>query len=275
MSHIVAGVPLANTVGRSEALAIATSSIGPFGSGQAGDLDRVVEWFVSEGAELELEAQPGNGGALHGGVPCYCNGGAVQFSGMLRMSKSRAPIARVAIDVDLDPGFPRLHLEWWERTGNLPLRPHLARLHRAAVRRGLQELRLEAGLQSGPTYWARAGVDFAAGQPQLEAVRAAVAHFTGTVAAALPPLGSPSDCLGLDGVATIREAYWAIARVPGGATFLAHPSQLAFKDQVLGIDIDAPLPIGEAVLFAMGPWNGVVDLRSPGQSDHRFAQWLL
>jgi hypothetical protein len=50
--------------------------------------------------------------------------------------------------------------------------------------------------------------------------------------------------------------------------------QLDHKRDELGLDIDTPRPVGEAILFAIGPWNGVFDLSNPGVSDARCRAFL-
>jgi hypothetical protein len=49
---------------------------------------------------------------------------------------------------------------------------------------------------------------------------------------------------------------------------------LDFLENELGIPTDVQRPIGEAVLFAISPWDGRVDLSAPGTSDARYRAFL-
>ena len=55
---------------------------------------------------------------------------------------------------------------------------------------------------------------------------------------------------------------------------LALHSGGARADDNLKIAIDAPVSIGEAILFAISPWDGWVDLTDPGTSDAHFRTFL-
>lgn len=248
----------------------------PFGIASTSyELLHLLEWFVDPPCQLELLP------ALGGKLRCYCLRDALHFVGRVIDPTIPKRVGFLGYDVDLTPGAECVHLDWYEKREfpaqpSRSMTPHLRRAYKAMVRAGIPKLKLEAGLTSGPTFWAYAGVEFQAGRPLLDHLELLATDLAGADAPSV--FNSPNDVrLAFPQVTvTIREAYERSAEISHDASGKAWvtPGQLAHKQNELGIAIDDPLPLGEALLFAIGPWNGEVDLSSPGVSDVPFRTFL-
>jgi hypothetical protein len=266
-----------STPSLSEALTAVRDNQGPFGGGStAPELLRMLEWFVDEPCVMIVVACLGDPAAPD--FESKCVGDTFQFIGVVADPKVPNETGVLVYDVDLKPGAERVHLELYRKNppgAAMSLKPHLKRAYRALVRAGIPALELEAGLQAGPTYWARAGVQFRGDRPLLAHLEVVAADLAG--ASTPPALGSPKDVLAVyPGLTTtIEDAHGVSERLSAVSSY---PSWVAndlvdMRDR-LKIPIDVPLPIGEAILFAISPWNGLVDLTSPGTSDAEFRAFL-
>jgi hypothetical protein len=221
---------------------------------------------------MEMVLEPDGSGHVDQSCGCFCGADAFQFAGLM-FEPPRTRIAELKWDIWLEQGKERAHLELIRKVPGVtaPFKPHLRRAYESLVSGGVQRIELEAGLQGGPTYWARAGVDFAGGRPLLDHLEAVALDIGG------PEFTSPHDVLVYPGNhATIRDAYLSSARLSsemGEVLWVQPPTHLAYKVR-LGIAIDELIPLGAAILHAIAPWNGVVDLTSPGSSDARFRAFL-
>jgi hypothetical protein len=75
--------------------------------------------------------------------------------------------------------------------------------------------------------------------------------------------------------ASIEQAHsrsLALSLAASAPVWVINP--LDFLENDLGIPVDVQRPIGEAILFAISPWGGRVDLSVPGTSDARYRTFL-
>jgi hypothetical protein len=251
-----------------EALEIVRRNSGVFGSGKApSELRNVIEWFVDPPCELLVHE-------------ALCTGDELHFIGTVLEPTVPKKVGHLRYDVYLTPGTERVHLDLYWRDEYPPdppmsMKPHLRRGYEAMERAGIPLLELEAGLQTGPTFWAYAGVDFAAGQALLTHLEI----LTGLLANAstAETFASPKDVLTAypNATATISEAYKlsvALSRASGTPVWVINPLDYLRDD--LGLRIDDQLPVGQAALFAISPWQGRVDLSNPGTSDIAYRDFL-
>lgn len=234
---------------------------------------RLLEWFVDPPCEMRVF--PSFGGPPGPTYVSECNGDSLRFVGFVHDPNVSGEGGWLVYDLHLTPGAERVHLELFKKvphTGATSLRPHLRRAYLAFVRAGITALELEAGLQSGPTFWAYAGVQFEGGRPLLAHLEAVAGLLTG--AGTPPSLTSPKDVLDVypGETATILEAYVTSASI--SKSWVQPPGHLVHMRDNLKIAIDAPMPVGAAILFAISPWNGRVDLTDPGTSDAGYRAFL-
>ncbi len=267
---------LSSTPTLGEALHVVQAHQGPFGGGSTPpELLRLLEWFVDYPYEMVVIPSVGSPPAF----VSECVGDMFRFVGLVHAPSAPSDVGVLMYDVSLTPGAERAHLERYEKrpaTAAMSLKPHLRRAYLALVRAGIPVLELEAGLQSGPTYWANAGVQFRDGRPLLAHLELVAALLAG--AGAPPALSSPKDvlavCPGL--TATVQDAY-AASEFLSAATATprwVRPGHLVHMRDNLKIPIDQPVAVGEAILFAISPWDGRVDLTDPGASDALFRSFL-
>ena len=131
----------------------------------------------------------------------------------------------------------------------MSMKPHLRRAHEAMERVGIRILDLEAGLQSGPTFWARAGVDFRHGRALLDHLELLAMLLAG--ASTAPGFTTPEDVrMAFPGqTASIERAHslsLALSLAASAPVWVINP--LNFLENDLGILIDVQRPIGEAIL---------------------------
>jgi hypothetical protein len=261
-----------------EALRIVRANPGVFGTGGTPtDLLRVLEWFVDPPCVLLLSDAAS--GKLSSTDSCICVGDAFQFCGIVAEPSVPKVVGHLIYDVSLEPGNELVHLHHYSKREDPPdppmsMKPHLRRVHEAMERVGIQTLELEAGLQSGPTYWAHAGVDFRNGRELLEHLEMLSMILAG--ASTATGFATPEDVLvAYPGqTASIEQAHTfsvALSRAASAPEWVVNP--LGFLGG-LGIDIHVQRPLGEAVLFAISPWDGRVDLSDPGTSDARYRAFL-
>jgi hypothetical protein len=264
---------------RAEALAIVRRNPGVFGTGRTPtELLRVLEWFVDPPCELVLRDSPH--GALSSTHGCVCQGDQFQFYGVVFEPQLSKVIGHLKYDVSLEPGNERVHLDLYVKDEHPPhppmsMKPHLRRAYEAMERVGISILDLEAGLQSGPTFWARAGVDFRHGRALLDHLELLAMRLAGAKTA--PSFATPEDVrTAFPGQTTsIERAYGlsvALSFAASAPVWVINP--LAFLENELGIDVTAQRPLGEAILFAISPWYGRVDLSAPGVSDAGYRAFL-
>jgi hypothetical protein len=254
------------------------ASQGPFGGGSTpAELMRVLEWFVDSPCVMLLHPLAGDPSAPD--FVSECVGDTFRFIGYAYVPSVPGEGGMVVYEVDLTTGAERAHLELYRKippTAALSLKPHLRRAYLALVRAGIPVLELEAGLQAGPTYWANAGVQFRDGRPLLAHLEVVAAGLAGT--GTPPAFASPKDVLsvypGL--VCTIEDAYRVSEFLSAamGSRRWVRPDHLIFMRDRLQIPIDVPVAVGEAILFAISPWDGRVDLADPGTSDAQFRAYL-
>src|SRR5207248_255873 len=75
--------------------------------------------------------------------------------------------------------------------------------------------------------------------------------------------------------ASIEEAHrrsLALSLAASAPVWVINP--LGFLENDLGIPVNVQRPVGEAILFAISPWSGRVDLSIPGTSDARYRAFL-
>lgn len=262
-----------------EALDIVRRNQGVFGTGNTPtELLRVLEWFVEPPCELILLDQPG--GVLSPTDGCVCIGTSFQFVGVVQDTSVPKQIGHLQYDVDLEPRRERVHLGLYMKNEYPPdppmsMIPHLKRAYQAMERVGIPTLDLEAGLESGPTFWAHAGVDFTAGAALLVHLEELAMLLAG--AGAPPTFATPEDVrTAFHGrTASIEEAHRhseALSKAALAPTWVVNP--LEFMRSEFGLRTDVQRPVGEAILFAIAPWGGRVDLSDPGTSDARFRAFL-
>ncbi len=237
----------------------------------------MLEWFVDYRYEMLVLPSVGNPSA-----PAFvteCVGDTFRFIGYVHAPNAPGEGGRLVYDVDLTPGAERVHLELFQKmppTAAMSLKPHLRRAYLALVRAGIRVLELEAGLQSGPTYWANAGVQFRDGRPLLAHLEVVATLLAG--AGTPPALASPKDVLAAyPGLTSTIEAAYAASEFVSTAMASrrwVRQGQLAHMRDKLKIQIDVPVAVGEAILFAISPWDGRVDLTDPGISDSQFRAFL-
>jgi hypothetical protein len=264
---------------RAEALDIVRRNPGVFGTGGTPtELLRVLEWFVDPPCVLVLKN--GAHGALSSTHGCVCVGDEFQFHGIVVEPNLSKVIGHLRYDVSLQPGNERVHLDHYSKDEYPPhppmsMKPHLRRAHEAMERVGIQILHLEAGLQSGPTFWARAGIDFRHGRALLDHLELLAMVLAG--ASPAPGFTTPEDVrMAFPGqTASIERAHslsMALSFAASAPVWVINP--LEFLENDLGIPIGVQRPIGEAILFAISPWDGRVDLSAPGTSDARYRAFL-
>lgn len=262
-----------------EALDIVRRNQGVFGTGTPKELLRVLEWFVDPSCVLVLEDLPG--GKLSDTDGCVCVGDSFQFVGRVVEPSLPKQIGLLRYDVDLTPGDERVHLDVYVKREHPPdppmsMKPHLDRAYRAMERAGIGTLELEAGLDSEPTFWAHAGVKFRAGQALLSHLEVLAMLLVGETTP--PTFTSPEDVrTGFHGsTASIEDGYDAsvwLSQYSSTPTWVA-ANHLTFMRNQLGLPIDVQRPVGEAILFAISPWEGRVDLSDPGTSDAEYRAFL-
>ena len=211
---------------------------------------------------------------------CVCAGDQFQFHGIVVDPNVPKMIGHLRYDVSLEPGNERVHLDYYSKHEDpadppMSMKPHLRRAYEAMERLGIRTLELEAGLQSGPTYWARAGVDFRHGRALLDHLEMLAMLLAG--AGTATGFTTPEDVRrAFPGqTASIKQAHSfsrALSSAAAAPVWVINP--LSFLENDLGIDIHVELPIGEAILFAISPWGGRVDLSAPGTSDARYRAFL-
>jgi hypothetical protein len=217
---------------------------------------------------------PANPGEPSPGPACWCAADELHFYGHTSES---GELGILKCDLYLRPGNEFVHLDYYKRLGTASMRPHLRRMYEAMERAGLRRLTLEAGLSKGPVHWAVAGVDFSSGRSLLDHLELLAFLLSGDPDSdGTFSFHTPEDVLrgAPPGEASVRVAHGlsrTISLVPGTQDWalnsLSHMT-------TLGIDVDAPRSIGEAILFAISPWDGVVDMSSPGDTDGRFRAFL-
>jgi hypothetical protein len=262
-----------------EALDIVRQNPGVFGTGGTPtQLLRVLEWFVEPPCILVLRDSAH--GALSSTHGCVCVGDAFQFHGIVVEPNVPKVVGHLRYDVSLAPGNERVHLDHYSKDEYpshppMSMTPHLRRAYEAMERLGIRTLDLEAGLQSGPTFWARAGVDFRYGRALLEHLELLAMLLAGESAA--PSFSTPEDVrVAFPGrTASIEQAHsrsLALSLAASAPVWVINP--LDFLENDLGIPIDVQRPLGEAILFAISPWDGRVDVSDPGTSDARYRAFL-
>jgi hypothetical protein len=261
-----------------EALDVVRRNQGVFGTGNTPmELLRVLEWFVAPPCELVLLVD--TGGVLSSAYGCVCVGESFQFVGAILDMNVPKRIGYLKYDVDLEPGHERVHLELYMKAEDPPhppmsMTPHLKRAYLAMERVGIRALDLEAGLQSGPTFWAHAGVDFRAGAALLAHLEQLAMLLAG--AGTPPTFATPEDVrtafpgqtASIEDAQRLSVALSLAASAPNWVV-----NQLDYMSK-LGITTNIQLPIGEAILYAISPWEGSVDLSTPGTSDARYRAFL-
>jgi hypothetical protein len=263
---------------RAEALDVVRRNQGVFGTGNTpAELLRVLEWFVEPPCDLLLLDQ--SGGVLSPTDGCVCIGTSFQFIGVVVDMSVPKRIGYLRYDVDLEPGSERVHLDHYEKDEDPPnppmsMTPHLKRAYQSMERVGIRTLELEAGLGSGPTFWAHAGVDFRAGGALLAHLEQLAMLLAG--ASAPPTFSTPEDVrTAFPGqTASIEDAHrlsLALSMAASAPIWVVNPLDYIRK---LGITTNVQLPIGEAILYAISPWEGRVDLSHPGASDARYRAFL-
>lgn len=276
---VVRPTDLASTPDLAEALEIVRRNPGPFGTGSTpSKLLRVIEWLVDPPCELVLVDIPG--GKLSPTDGCACVGDSFQFTGTVRNMSIPKQIGHLRYVVQLTPGDEWVHLDLYLRDEDpvdprMSMKPHLRRAYEAMIRLGIRRLKLEAGLEDGPTYWARAGVEFTRGQQLLSHLESLAMTLAG--GSTPPTFASPADIRTLVSAKTtsVAEAYarsvsLSIQRSEGPWV----TNDLSYMETGLGIDIHKQRSLGEAILFAISPWDGYVDLSDPGTSDARYRAFL-
>lgn len=249
---------------------------GQFGNGSTpAALLRLLEWFVD--APCEMKVLPSFGGPPGRTYVTECDGDTLRFVGFVHDPNVPGEGGLLIYDLDLAPGAERVHLELFKKvppTATMSLRPHLRRAYLAFVRAGIPVLELEAGLQSGPTFWAYAGVQFEGGRPLLAHLEAVAGLLT--CANTPPSFTSPKDVLDVypGETATILDAYAASTSISKSKSWVQPIDHLSHMRDGLKIAIDTPMPVGAAILFAISPWNGRVDLSDPGTSDSDYRAFL-
>lgn len=276
---VVKPTDLGSTPDLAEALAIVRRNPGSFGTGSTPtELLRMIEWFVDPPCELVLVDVPG--GKLSPTEGCICVGDSFQFTGTVRNMSVPKQVGHLRYDVHLSAGDEHVHLDLYLRDEDPPdpamsMRPHLRRAYEAMTRVGIRRLELEAGLEDGPTYWARAGVDFTEGRPLLSHLESVAAILAGT--STPPGFATPEDVRQVfpGEKASVAEAYARSVAVSASRFERKWvTNDLLYMETDLGIDIDKQRPLGEAILFAISPWDGHVDLSDPGTSDARYRAFL-
>lgn len=283
MSDIVISGNLASIPSLAEAQVAIANNVGAFGdpSNTPAEIKRVLEWFVDESCALRLNTV--GSGKIHDSAACYSNGASLQVYGVIVDPVAGEVHGWIKYDLHLHHApDPYVHLELFKKNDNLSqpvMKRHLRRAYESLVHVGVPKLTFEAGLQSGPTYWAYAGSEFVGGAPLLNHIRVLAAVLAGCDLAAIPPLNNPDDVrlLNLGATTSIEHAFNVSERISILATpnqVWVEPGQLAYKETELKLQIRDQMTIGEAILFALGPWNGVFDLTAPTISDVRFRRFL-
>ncbi len=281
MPEIIIPGAVGNTPNRTDAASAIAQHVGSFGaSNTPADIKRVLEWFVDEGCVMSLRTD--GAGKVHETHACYSDGSAMQFYGAIVDVSASLLHGFVKYDLHLHAATPYVHLELLLKNpleSASMMRRHLRRAYECLVHAGISRLTLEAGLSGGPTYWANAGADFQGGRALLNHIHVLAAFLGDCELADVGQLDTPGDVrqFNLAAEVSIAEAFKCsqlLSSIEGtGQTWVA-AGQLDHKRDTLMLDIDTPRSVGEAILFAIGPWNGVFDLSEPGVSDARFRRFL-
>jgi hypothetical protein len=219
------------------------------------DLLELIAAFIAPSFDFVLS--PTSRGT--GGAGCVVDDRHIRFSGITAVARTFLPQALLEWELrPLDP-VPHAHLEWIEkRPGQPSIRGHLRQSLGIIEVGGFKAIWLEAGLRSGPTYWAQAGFDFRDQATLLHANE--VADQLAGVWPGGDRFGTAYDMWAHVGeTASIRSAFATSHLIDPR---FSHPAQLRGIEHSPAhkFDVDTDVPIGHAILYALSPWLGQLEL---------------
>jgi hypothetical protein len=195
-----------------------------------------------------------------GGDGCVVDDRHIRFSGITAVTGTF--VAQAQIEWELRPldRVPHAHLEWIRKLPGQPsVRVHLRQGLSTVEASGFEAIWLEAGLRSGPTYWAEAGFDFRDHATILHANEVAD-NLAGVYGVGRDRFATAYDMWAhREESASIRSAFATSRLIDPNFT---HPGQLSWmaNSPAHKVDVDADIPIGHAILYALSPWLGHLEL---------------